>query len=285
MLKNRVGDETWLITQPDHAAVSGYLAEHWGNEEFSRPGFFGDPPRPDELREAVVFAIAQHDNGWREWEADPEIDPEDGLPLHFLQARGEWAFERWERGAARYVEERPYESLLISLHGYWLHRVQYDSDCDDRFRHPIFGSNPPLADPDSEAGRRIARFLAERESFHEKLRGRIEPDRLQEESQFPHVRLLQTLDALSLMLGAGGLSPARLIEIPRASWSERVEIEIEPLGDGRLALSPYPFDRDPLPVEMPGRAIKAGRRPESYRRWASETPLRRFRFELRSGNL
>jgi hypothetical protein len=32
MLKTRVDDHVWLIQQPDHASISGYLAAHWGGK-------------------------------------------------------------------------------------------------------------------------------------------------------------------------------------------------------------------------------------------------------------
>ena len=74
MLKCQVGSELWCIAQPDHAAVSGYLAAHWGNDEFARPGSFAPFPEPERLRAETIFAIAEHDNGWWEWEADPQRD-------------------------------------------------------------------------------------------------------------------------------------------------------------------------------------------------------------------
>ena len=80
MLKRQVGSELWCITQPDHAAVSGYLAAHWGNGEFARPGYFAPFPEAERLRAETILAIAEHDNGWWEWEADPQRDPADGLP-------------------------------------------------------------------------------------------------------------------------------------------------------------------------------------------------------------
>ena len=75
MLKRQVGSELWCITQPDHAAVSGYLAAHWGNGEFARPGSFAPFPEPERLRAETILAIAEHDNGWWEWEGDPQRDP------------------------------------------------------------------------------------------------------------------------------------------------------------------------------------------------------------------
>ena len=56
----------WLVSQPDHAELSGLLAANWGNDEFARPGQFASANDPEQLRAETVLAIAQHDNGW--WE-------------------------------------------------------------------------------------------------------------------------------------------------------------------------------------------------------------------------
>ena len=70
----------WLVAQPDHAEVDGYLAAHWGNDDFVRPGSFANAPDPERLRAATAMAVARHDNGWWEWEATPEIAAIDEFP-------------------------------------------------------------------------------------------------------------------------------------------------------------------------------------------------------------
>lgn len=118
MLKTRRGDEIWLVTQPDHAALAGLLAAHWGNAEFARPGAFAASPDEARLRREVVLAVAEHDNGWWEWEADPELSVEDGLP----QGLGEVlrdpisGMQRWRLGVPRLAARHPYASLLIGDH-------------------------------------------------------------------------------------------------------------------------------------------------------------------------
>ncbi|KAG0510873.1 MAG: hypothetical protein NPMRD1_650001, partial [Nitrosopumilales archaeon] len=80
MLKTRYNGTIRLVTQPDHAAVSGYMAAHWGNEEFSKLGYFDDSSEPEQLAAETIFGIAEHDNGWWEWEASPTITASDKLP-------------------------------------------------------------------------------------------------------------------------------------------------------------------------------------------------------------
>ena len=58
-----------LISQVEHARVSGELVRHW-HEQFSHD---------------VVEAIAHHDDGWAAWEAEPKLNPEIGAPYSFLE--------------------------------------------------------------------------------------------------------------------------------------------------------------------------------------------------------
>ena len=39
MLKTRYDDTIRLVTQPNHAVAAGYMASHWGNDEFTKLGF------------------------------------------------------------------------------------------------------------------------------------------------------------------------------------------------------------------------------------------------------
>jgi hypothetical protein len=75
----------------------------------------------------------------------------------------------------------------------------------------------------------------------------------------PHIKLLQLLDAMSLLLSFGAKSEEQLVEVPRRSWDDRVTIGWRPLAERRIVCDPYPFDRDPLEVLLPARIWTAGR--------------------------
>jgi hypothetical protein len=47
-----------MITQNDHAQLSGLFAAHWGNEEFEKPRPYG----------SLVRAAMFHDRGWIRYE-------------------------------------------------------------------------------------------------------------------------------------------------------------------------------------------------------------------------
>jgi hypothetical protein len=72
----RDGEPGWiLISQVDHAHLAARMAEVWGNEQV--------PPLP--WPELLVPAIRDHDEGWRDWERLPDIDPETLWPRNFTE--------------------------------------------------------------------------------------------------------------------------------------------------------------------------------------------------------
>ena len=294
MLKTRVDDQIWLVHQPDHARVSGYLAAHWGNANgFARPGEFAASTDPELLRQEVVHAIAEHDNGWWEWEAAPDFDTADTLPLNLpdvTRSNREAGLQRWRIGVPRLAEAHPYVSLLISMHAYWLYTFAYPDLAgeNDSFRHPIFGigelPNKLVADRNQTLA-----FLTEQREIQDGIVGRLRDDEVWSDAVrpphlHPHVRLLQLLDALSLLMCFGGQTDQTLLNVPRRNWGDRVSVTWTPVANRRIVCDPYPFDTDPLPVFLPVRIIQAGSLLDDdlplVRLHAA--PLESIRFELRS---
>jgi hypothetical protein len=289
--------ERWLIRQPDHALVSGFLAAHWGGDGlrpseggFVRPGFYAGEGGDERVRAETVFAIAEHDNGWWEWEAAPELDPADGLPLHLtrlIEKHPEQGYARWRTGVSRFVETRPYAALLISLHATRLYVPDLESDAAEAVAHPLFGRSGLGSSAPEDA----RRFVEEQEQLQAALierlhatadwRATVESPQIQ-----PHARLVQVLDALSLFLCFGAERPLALRHVPRASWEDRVEVTVEAASGNRVALKPYPFDMDPLPVGLLARRVPAGARApaaESFATWWNAQLCRPIEFTLCSG--
>ena len=86
-----------------------------------------------------MLAVAAHDNGWWEWEADPPLSTEDGLP----QGLGEVlkdpvaGMERWRLGIPRLAERHPYASLLIGDHAHWLYEAQFNPNHPPELTHQL----------------------------------------------------------------------------------------------------------------------------------------------------
>lgn len=107
-----------LITQPDHARFSAELLALWRTD--------GMPVHP--RRDELLFAVREHDNGWRETDAAPRLNPETGGPHDFLTLPAAARIELWERGTARYAGSRPYAALLITRHAQRLHQERRGED-------------------------------------------------------------------------------------------------------------------------------------------------------------
>jgi hypothetical protein len=289
LLKTLIDGKTWLISQPDHAAVSGYLIAHWGNQEFAKPGYYAETPRPEELRAETIFGIAEHDNGWWEWEADPRIDPRDGLPLHLTDVPQQEGFENWRRGVPRFQERHPYAALLISLHAYWIYAPRVEDDPGPVFRHPLFGDAALRHKYDGEELLEARRFLAEQKQAQAEILAGLHTDAAWASAARPaglnpHVRLLQLADALSLALCFGGGQSLSLLEIPRRNWNDRVTLELSPQPENRIVCRPYPFDVNPLPVTLRARILGADERPGGdFQAWWQGIPRQQICFAYCSG--
>lgn len=99
------------VKQTDHAAFAAFILERWSDHGF----------RHDPVREQVIVATREHDNGWREFDDAPRIDEKTKLPVDFKNISPEETYEIWMRGSQRFMEENPYVALLITHHAYSLH--------------------------------------------------------------------------------------------------------------------------------------------------------------------
>src|SRR5258708_16494585 len=106
MIVQEQGDELVLIRQTDHAVLSGFLAREWGNDLFQRPEPF----------ESLQLATSEHDNGWREWELQPTIDPKTRLPYSFMSLPTDALLQLHHPGLQRVLITDPYPTLFAPLH-------------------------------------------------------------------------------------------------------------------------------------------------------------------------
>ncbi|MGH7215374.1 MAG: DUF3891 family protein, partial [Tepidisphaeraceae bacterium] len=102
MIRRRVGDEFFLITQHDHALLAGALAGHFGNDVFGAP----------EPRAGVVRATALHDCGWPLHDDRPTIHPKTREPLDVFEVSRPIALRVWSASADRAEAADAYAGLL-----------------------------------------------------------------------------------------------------------------------------------------------------------------------------
>lgn len=103
--------EWQLITQPDHAALSGAIATR-----FVASGF----PTVDA---EISRAIGMHDSGWSLFETDPHAAPQthsDGRPLAFFEIEPRDFLRAWTASIDRVAEDSARGAYMVSRHFVWL---------------------------------------------------------------------------------------------------------------------------------------------------------------------
>ena len=105
----------WLISQPDHAALSGQIAARM------------------RLAPEIVRAIGQHDAGWNMFESDPHAAPRlhpDGRPVSFFEIAPGDFLRAWTASVDQAAAESPAGGYLVSQHFTWLgeFRLRRDED-------------------------------------------------------------------------------------------------------------------------------------------------------------
>ena len=234
-----------LVNQTDHAKLSGILAAHWGNGDFAVPV----------PRESVIRAAALHDCPWFSYEACPIYDLQQKAPPNFNQvprdARSLGAFQGgldWLWGIDAYA------GLMVSRHRTGLWRNRYGA-----VAYPQ-GSGSRALSADTEA------FVAHNEAKQEAALAALD------RKQFlVNYQLLQILDLMSLYLCTS--EPGRdKLEFAPTSYAgdgkDGVALTLTPGGDGRIAISPFPFDRPAVEVAFVYRHLPAHDQasPEEFRR-------------------
>jgi len=78
------GQLNWLlVSQVEHARVSGVLATQWRAADLS-PYEYQDKPLQEATTKEILAAVTHHDDGWAQWETCPRIDPAHGRPYSFM---------------------------------------------------------------------------------------------------------------------------------------------------------------------------------------------------------
>ena len=113
MIIQRADESVLFITQPDHAALAEHIMRHWSAHGFT------EHPR----REAILFAVREHDNGWIEEDRDTHVGA-DGVPLDFTSVPPAIKHRIWPRAADRVGRDRRYEAALIAQHALTVHAEQ-----------------------------------------------------------------------------------------------------------------------------------------------------------------
>src|SRR5215213_9852041 len=235
MIRHRQGSDFLLITQDDHARLSGRFAEHIGNGQFAAPS-----PRAESIRGAAL-----HDCGWPLHDDQPTLNPK-GEPLHVLESPMAIATRVWTESARRaYQEAGPYAGLLVSIHVFTL---SASAKKDDGTPHERAQSREELF--------LLNQFQQSQIEHQEDLRRQLglRTDRPLKLGLFPkrgvdeqedrlscNYAWVKAMDAISLDLCCSEDLFPRLDWVQPRPGAEPVTIRVEHPGEGELALDPWPF--------------------------------------------
>jgi hypothetical protein len=218
-----------MITQNDHAKLAGFFAAHWGNSSFERPRPLGP----------TIRAAHYHDGGWFRYETDPRFEsgktptyqavPNDSVQLESYQ----WAIDMLT-GVDRYT------GLLVSKHrtGLW------------QSRYSVMTQPPP--GPPRTLSDEIKAFIARNEARQKDIAAGLDAREVA-----TNYNLLQAWDLLSLYVCSNErLKDHVIAPVPTAYAGGTATMWLTPMPGERIAVDPFPFDRDPLAASVVYRRLQ-----------------------------
>ena len=260
MIRRQVAGETWLISQNDHAVISGELASKLGNRAFAVP-----------TSSSVLLGITLHDCGWPIHDEDAPTLNGEGRPLDVFETPRELGLRVWEESAERAAKKDDYAGLLVSLHGLGLSVFATATTATSPIKSDRRGPWD-MSDPRAkfELNRFQHRMIELQESFRQRLGLRTDrPLRngLAEESLDPKeqrlafdFRWLQAMDRLSLAICCTTPPFTRLEPVLPKPGAQPVSIRVVRPDDGtELQLEPWIFADARISVEVPFRRLSAER--------------------------
>jgi hypothetical protein len=202
----------WLISQPDHANLSGDLAANFVSSAF---------PRVDPL---VARAIGVHDSGWALFphESNPSEPPllsQEGKPLAFVEFQPTDFVRAWTASIDRAEGVCPAGGAIVSRHFFELGTYR------------LAGYGGWLGEDDRQL---ITSFL-EREKERQQRLVEISSGTIEELNAW--LAVLQFCDLLSLYLCSGARQEA---EFPQQLTDRPVRVS-RPRGEDFYRLDPSPF--------------------------------------------
>jgi hypothetical protein len=268
MIRRAAGKDFLLITQTDHAVLSGFLARHIGNDLFSP------------VDAEVIAAIAEHDAGWPLHDDSPTLNAA-GLPLHVFETPAQLAIRIWSASVDCAMELGPYAALLVSLHQLALSDFVMMNRKNPTPRD-VFEMNK-FQHRQIERQEVLRKAIGMRTDVPLHL-GLAAPGVNSAEDRLRfHFRLLTLCDRLSLELCCGApLFPVIEEILPRPNGAA-VSVQPKLIDHGTMQVEPWPFDAERLSAEASCRRVRstAFETEEEFRAAFAAAPIESVRFELK----
>lgn len=225
MIVRERANDIVMITQHDHARISGKLASYWKDDLFK-----GQPERA-----SVELAINEHDRAWISVDSKPFWNDKSKLPYSFTDLPNEPKLVLYKHGLDEVEEMNAYAGLLCSQH--YTHFTKGDS---------------------SKAS---ARFVENEEIRQNRIRRVVNVD----EASFPfHFDLLKFCDNLSLYmcLNEPGTSKDNEhyffengLPVPSTfSFFRGNKLDIRFWDSQTITMSEFPFN-ETLVIQLPQKVV------------------------------
>ncbi len=222
------GSPAWLlIRQTEHARIAGQIARSW------RAG----PLAPADSVEQLVEAIFHHDDGWFDWERQPQIDPATGMPRDFLEMPQTDSLAIWTRCIAKADRLGPLAAYAVA--GHFCALLEHSSK-----------TTPTAGSP---AAKFLQQYAVARSEWKATWIAQ-NPSENTTELADQAVAWLQMFDALSLWLCCADRTTTRSLHPPIGP-----EVTVVPKAPGTFGLEPWPLDCEELELTIPGQFVPAGR--------------------------
>jgi len=245
-----------LVSQGEHGRVAGAMAAAWGNEQFP----------PSIVPASLTIAATRHDDGWRALDEAPLINAEEGRPAHFLEVPISESAGPYGEGVDAIYEQDPRAGVLASMHRSGLWSSRWGIQDSAPVAHPL--AREVVA---YEEGR-IAAASRSLWEAHGGLRSSFQAELWRD------YETLQALDLLSLalsLLDTSALSDAsvsaplmsstlrplrqppgaRVIECVPAAGGRHVDLRLEVIEPGRVAIDPFPFAESEVELALTARLL------------------------------
>jgi hypothetical protein len=236
------GEPHFIITQVDHARMSGQFAAAWGNDTFAAliP------------REPMEFMVAHHDEGWLKVDDAWLFNESTRLPYHLTETPLP-EYIKTGAGSPEFNQaHHSYSGILSSMHTWGLYRGSYGLS-DTLFINSIPAEHRPQVDALLEG--EIARqdnLKRQIDITNLELMNWIKPTQL-----FHNYKLLQFFDALALYFHTTHEAARKEVTFPNVPMSVGKDetLTVRRQSAGVYSVTPYPFAKEKLEVSVEGRYL------------------------------
>jgi uncharacterized protein DUF3891 len=237
--KGARGDHLLVIRQTDHAFLASFFAREWGNEKFPKP----------QPNVSFCLAVAEHDNGWSDWELQPTLDPRSHLPYSFMSIPTEIHIALYRLAIDRVMRVDHYAGLLAVMHA---------SELYDRARATMPGYSAKYVKTSEShvVGDFVQQLRLQQLRLKADLRANPAMRAYAEEQHLKaNAARLEMLDRLSLHFCMNPEQGMMLDAVPVNDEGQETDMELHSEGAGVIAIAPYPFRRDPLSFSIMARRV------------------------------